>query len=70
MKILVFCILQAVYYVYSMQRLIDSTIKLTLFSWLFLKNNVKLHNKEIKKRFLVLFASNSFKSVLAKPFRV
>ena len=30
MKIPVFCIPQAAYYVYGMQRLIDSTIKLTL----------------------------------------
>ena len=30
MKIPVFCILQAVYYVYSTQMTIDSTIKLTL----------------------------------------
>ena len=49
---------------------IDDTIKLTFFSWLFLKNDVKLHNKEIKKRFLVLFTSNSLKSVLAKPFHM
>ena len=31
MKIPVFCILQAVYCVYGIQRLIDSTIKLTIF---------------------------------------
>lgn len=45
MKIPVFCILQAVYYVYSMQRLIDSTIKLTLFSWFFYINVVNLLSK-------------------------
>ena len=49
---------------------IDGTIKLILFSWLFKKNNVKSYNKEIKKRFLVLFASNLLKSVLAKPFHI
>ena len=38
MKIPVFCILQAVYCVYGMQRLIDSTIKLTL--WIVLSYNI------------------------------
>ena len=45
MKIPVFCIPQAVYYVYSMQRLIDSTIKLILFSWIFYINVVNLLSK-------------------------
>ena len=49
---------------------IDGTIKLILFSWHLKKNNVKSYNKEIKKRFLVLFASNLLKSVLAKPFHI
>ena len=38
MKIPVFCMLQAVYCVYGMQRLIDSTIKLTL--WIVLSYNI------------------------------
>lgn len=45
MKIPVFCILQAVYCVYGMQRLIDSTIKLTIFSWIFYINVVNLLSK-------------------------
>lgn len=50
MKIPVFCIPQAVYYVYGMQRLIDSTIKLTIFMIFNWVGFFYLFNKE-KRRY-------------------